>query len=109
MKELDATKEYAETHYFNVKERSEHEHLIPINHFWSDFAMHLCGKLTFKDFLSTNFVLSVSNFTELVLTLALLDLPFKEESHGLRSETGRRVEVKAASNLMLFMKEIAQT
>lgn len=42
--------------------------------------------MTFKDFLSTHFVLSVSNFTELVLTLALLDLPFSEESHGLRSE-----------------------
>jgi hypothetical protein len=38
-----------------------------------------------------------------------MDLPFTEESHGLRSEKGRRVEIKAASNLMLFMKEIAQT
>ena len=81
--------------------------MIPVNRFWSELGMHLCGKMTFKDFLSTHFVLSVSNFTELVLTIALLDLPFTEESHGLRSEKGRRVEIKAASNLMLFMKEIA--
>ncbi len=42
----------------------------------------------------------------MILSLAVLDLPFDEESHGLRSEQGRRVEIKAASNLLLFLKDI---
>ncbi len=109
IQELDATKEYAEMHYFTSKHRSEHETLIQPSKFWSELAMHLCGKLSFSNFLSTYFVTSTTNFSELIFTLSLMDLPFVEESHGLKSEKGRRVEIKAASNTMIFMKEIAQT
>jgi hypothetical protein len=73
-------------HYFTTKQRSEHESLIPANKFWGEFAMHLCGKMSFNNFLSTYFVISASNFTEVVLTLSLMDLPFVEQSHGLKSE-----------------------
>ena len=46
----------------------------------------------------------MSNVNEILFVLAALDVPFIEESHGLRSERGRKVEIKAASNLLLFTK-----
>ena len=51
----------------------------------------------------------MSSLNEIILVLASLDMPFTEESHGLRSEKGRKVEVKADSNLLMFTKEISQT
>jgi hypothetical protein len=42
------------------------------------------------------------------LALAFIDLPFKEESHGFRSGEGRSVEIKAASNMVIFLKEIQE-
>jgi flagellar hook-associated protein 2 len=43
---------------------------------------------------------------EAALAFAFIDLPFKEESHGFRSGEGRGVEIKAASNMTIFLKEI---
>lgn len=71
--------------------------------------MHIATNRTFKGFLSSHFILGTSNLNEVALVLSLIDLPSKEESHGFRSEQGRRVEIKAASNLILFLKEVQET
>lgn len=42
------------------------------------------------------------------MAFAVVDLPFKEESHGFRSGEGRSVEIKAASNMIIFLKEIME-
>lgn len=59
-----------------------------------------------KNFLTSNFTLALGNLNEAALAFALIDLPFKEESHGFRSGEGRSVEIKAASNMVIFLKEI---
>jgi hypothetical protein len=56
--------------------------------------------------MSSNFTLAISNVNEYALALALLDLPFNEESHGFKTGQGRSVEIKGASNMVLFLKEI---
>ena len=71
--------------------------------------MHIATNRTFKGFLSSHFILGTSNLNEVALVLSLIDLPSMEESHGFRSEQGRRVEIKAASNLILFLKEVQET
>ena len=77
-----------------------------INGFWVDFASHLVkGTL---GFLSSNFTLALSNLNEAAIAFALIDLPFKEESHGFRSGEGRSVEIKAAANMIIFLKEIQE-
>jgi hypothetical protein len=63
---------------------------------------------TMKDFLTSNFTLALGNLNEAALALALIDLPFKEESHGFRSGEGRSVEIKAAANMVIFLKEIQE-
>jgi hypothetical protein len=59
-----------------------------------------------KRFLTSNFTLALNSLNEAALAFSFLDLPFKEESHGFRSGEGRGVEIKAASNMIVFLKEI---
>jgi len=58
--------------------------------------------------LTSNFTLALNSLNEAALALSFLDLPFKEESHGFRSGEGRGVEIKAASNMIIFLKEIQE-
>jgi len=44
-----------------------------------------------------------------LMTLALLDLPFKAESHQYKTNEGRGLEIKANSNIILFKKEVRET
>ena len=103
-KELDQTKEYAETQYYKVKFRNESQNLFGFNLFWADLASHIARIGSFTGFATVNFITAVSNINEIIFVLATLDLPFTEESHGLKSERGRKVEIKAASNLLMFTK-----
>lgn len=103
-KELDQTKEYAETQYYKVKFRNESQNLFGYNLFWADLASHIAFVGSFTGFATVNFITAVSNINEIIFVLATMDMPFTEESHGLRSERGRKVEIKAASNLLMFTK-----
>jgi len=103
-KELDQTKEYAETQYYKVKFRNESQNLFEYNLFWADLASHIARVGSFTGFATVNFITAVSNINEIIFVLATMDMPFTEESHGLRSERGRKVEIKAASNLLMFTK-----
>ncbi len=52
--------------------------------------------------------MSLNTVNETALALALTDLPFNEESHGFKAGQGRSVEIKSASNMIIFLKEIQQ-
>ena len=58
--------------------------------------------------LTSNFTLALNSLNEAALAFSFLDLPFKDESHGFRSGEGRGVEIKAASNMIIFLKEIQE-
>ena len=104
---MDNTKEYEETHYYKLKYRNFKNTVAQyVNSFWVDLADHLASKGTASNFLSSNFTLALSSINEAALAFAFIDLPFKEESHGFRSGEGRGVEIKAASNMTIFLKEI---
>jgi hypothetical protein len=81
---------------------------LDANSFWKDLAEHLLTKKTLKDFVTSNFTLAVSMVNEAALAIALIDLPFKEESHGFKTQQGRGIEIKAASNMIVFLKEIQE-
>ena len=59
--------------------------------------------------MSEYFTLALSNINEAALAIALIDLPFKDDSHGFKANKGRGVQIKAASNMILFLKEIQET
>eukprot|EP00347_Sterkiella_histriomuscorum_P021579 403333486 len=115
-KEIDVTKEYNETHYYKVKNRSEHKNLINPGMFWVELASHVIqqgqrgvkDEAMLSDFLSMYFTINQPSINESVIALALIDLPYKEESHGFKANEGRGVVIKAAGNMMLFLKEIQE-
>lgn len=81
---------------------------IEVNSFWADLADHILIKRTLKDFVTSNFTLAVSMINEAALAIALIDLPFKDESHGFKTQQVRGIEIKAASNMIVFLKEIQE-
>ena len=85
--------------------------MVNFHSFWAAAAEHAAAnKGSFAGFLDWSFVLLAGNrITSQVAILALLDLPYRAESHGLRANEGRKLEVKAANNLIMFVKEVRET
>ncbi|MBA3708221.1 MAG: hypothetical protein H0W83_05310 [Planctomycetes bacterium] len=61
----------AERNYFGVSERSPTESLITMNRFWSDFAHHDPA----KPFLSTACLAAHGNRSEMLMAMAVMDVP----------------------------------
>ncbi len=68
----DTTKEWAENNYHNLRQAAQGGDLVTANDFWTDYALW-DGK---SPFLSKHINVACRNFTEAVLALAVLDLPF---------------------------------
>jgi hypothetical protein len=100
---LDQTKEWAENNYYNLPIEQQLAGLVGVNAFWADYAAH-DGK---TPFLSKHFPQATRNFTELMLALAVFDLPFKAGAHAEKVE-GLRYRVQAATPLVLFHREIRE-
>jgi len=67
------TMEWMENNYYRLLPESQNSELVSSNRFWRDYASHREGA-----FLSPYFAESTRNFTEMMLALAVLDLPFEE-------------------------------
>ena len=114
LEEFGETKEYAETHYFGIKTGKYWKDQVSDSEFWADYADYAAnseykdGK-PIKQFLSYNFTASWKKLTEIAGSLALIDLPYNSAEHGFRTLEGRSVELKAASNCIIFKKEIKES
>ncbi|HNX33654.1 MAG TPA: hypothetical protein PKM57_03440 [Kiritimatiellia bacterium] len=100
---LDKTQEWAENNYWHLPIGSQVADLVKVNAFWADYAAH-DGK---TPFLSKAFPEAASNFTEMMLALAVLDVPFKAAAHGEKIE-GVGYALQAGSPLVLFHREIRE-
>ncbi|HEX8294701.1 MAG TPA: hypothetical protein VF593_00240 [Chthoniobacteraceae bacterium] len=100
-RELGPTKEWAENNYHQLPLAQQNAELVKINAFWRDFAAW-DGK---APFLSENVAEASGNFTEIVLALAVLDLPFEAGKHTTRADAGA-FTLTAASPLLAFHKQI---
>ena len=111
---MEETKEYAETHYFGLKYLTEFSSRVKLSEFWEDYAFHVIANAGKKPeertpFLSSKFTDSVSNLTEIIGALSLLDIDFTSIEHGFKTLEGRSAEIKAASNCIIFKKEVKET
>jgi hypothetical protein len=70
---LDTTEEWVENNYYHVPIEQQTAGLIQVNGFWRDYAAHAGD----GPFLSTNFPEATRNFAEMMMALAVLDLPFE--------------------------------
>lgn len=97
----DKTKEWAENNYYKRRIHEQGRDLIPVSGFWRDFAQHSGA----GPFLSPSVAYATSNFAEMMLALAVLDLPFEAGKHEVMY-VDSRMELCAASSCVIFHKEI---
>jgi hypothetical protein len=112
LEELGETKEYAETHYYGSKSGKDWRNQVAESEFWADYAEYLVQTILpnqpRKPFLTHNFTGTYRNLTEVIGALSLLDMPFRSPEHGYRTMEGRSAELKAASNMVIFKKEVKE-
>lgn len=108
----EGTKQYSETHYYSFKgvPGLASKSLVRAHHFWADAALWASEHGgSFDGFLASSWVTMPGGLTAKAGVLALLDVSFVAGSHGLRAGEGRSLEIKAASNVILFVKEVRET
>ncbi len=98
---LEKTTEWAENNYYKLPIEAQNASLVDVNEFWNDFARHE-GQ---EPFLSEKFSQASGNFTEAVLALALLDLPFQAKEHDVTTEGDTR-SLKLAGPALIFHRQI---
>ncbi|MGE0609645.1 MAG: hypothetical protein AB7O62_21315, partial [Pirellulales bacterium] len=100
-RKLDKTMEWAENNYYHLLNEQMNAGLIPVSPFWNDAAAHEPG----QPFYSRNLAEATRNFHEMLLALALLDLPFTAEEHQSAFD-GPGFALKAGSPAIVYYEEI---
>ncbi len=102
-RQTELTKEWAENNYYNLLIADQDSNLIPPNRFWQDYALW-DGK---SPFLSASLSEAASSFAEIMLALAVLDLPFESEAKPAKSELKDGVlTLTPSTRSLLFHQEI---
>jgi hypothetical protein len=102
-RQLDKTQEWAENNYWHLPIERQDADLVKDNAFWAAYAAH-DGR---TPFLSEAFMGATSNFTEMMLALTALNLPFEAAPHGEKVE-GAVYSLTAGSPLVFFHREIKE-
>ena len=97
---LAPTKEWAENNYRHLRVAVQDANLVGPGRFWLDYAKR-DPALPFR---SVHFPEASRNFTEMVLALALIDLPFESPEHATAFDGGR-MTLKAGGPLVAFHEE----
>jgi hypothetical protein len=95
------TKIYTESRWWQLPLALESQDRIPLHSFWLDYALAAAD----APFLSTNFLDATSNLSEMLLAIAVLDLPFEAGQHSTSSE-GPLQRLKAASPLLAVRRQL---
>ena len=101
---LGPTKEWAENNYYKLRITEQNADLITVNAFWRDYAAWVAAGSK-GGFVSANVAEAHRSFTEMMLALALLDLPFEAPKHTTKAENGQ-FTFTAGGPCILFHKEI---
>ncbi len=100
-RELGPTKEWAENNYYHRPIAEQNETLVTVNGFWRDFAAW-DGK---APFLSEHLAEASRSFTEILLALAVTDLPFEATKHVTKT-VGATYTLTAGSPLLAYHRQI---
>ncbi len=100
-RKLDPTLELAENNYFKLPIQQQLAALVGVSDFWVDYARHDAKAL----FLSRNLADASRNFTEMMLALAVLDLPFAPGKNDLVFNNGKLTFTPGGIALM-FHEEV---
>ena len=101
---LGPTKEWAENNYYKLRISEQDADLVTVNAFWRDYAAWVAAGSK-AGFVSANVAEASGNFTEMMLALAVLDLPFKAPKHSTKVENGGGT-FTAGGPCVVYHKEI---
>ncbi|MCB9896749.1 MAG: hypothetical protein H6825_01970 [Planctomycetes bacterium] len=100
--DLDATRAWVENEYWHVPRARADGELVPVNGFWLDLAAAQ-GR---RPFVSTHLLEASGSLNEVLLALAVLDLPFEAEPlEPIRD--GQRITLRTAGPALLVLEELA--
>lgn len=105
-RKLDRTREWAEDNYYHLPIARQNADLVTANGFWADYAKHVAAGG--GAFTSTRFPEAARSFAEMLLALAVLDLPFEAGAHETAYE-GARMTLRPKSPTLVFHKEIKES
>ena len=100
-RKLEKTMEWAENNYHHLPIDQQNANLITVNRFWKDFAQHDPA----GPFLSRSLAEASRNFPEMLLALAVLDLPFEAPKHETKF-AGTGMTLTPGGPLIVFHEEI---
>jgi hypothetical protein len=93
--------EWAENNYHHLTINQQDAGLITVNAFWKDFAQHDPA----APFLSQHLAEASRNFSEMLMALAVLDLPFEAPKHETKFD-GSAMTLTSGGPLVVFHEEI---
>src|SRR5439155_3653840 len=97
------TQEWAENNYYHLRIQQQIADVVPVGPFWLDYARHGDGP-----FLSPHLADAGRNFTEAMLALAVLDLPFEAPKAEVAFD-GRRMTYPPAGPAPADHEEVRPT
>lgn len=100
-RKLDATQEWVENNYYKLPIEQQLGALVTVNEFWRDFA----ARDRNQPFVSDHVLDASRNFTEMMLALAVLDLPFESPEHKTEVKDGI-VTFTATGPMVIAVDEI---
>jgi len=101
--EMGKTKEYKERQYYKTSSVN-----ISLNLFWVDLFNHLAAHGTSKPFLPESLIYANRNHTEMIGALSFISVPFAASSHKFDAGEGLGLKISAASDMVVFQKEIKE-
>lgn len=103
-REIDQTKEFAETHYWNMGRTQSTASLVPVHQFWADYAKRDAK----RPFLSKNFIWATASFPEVIFAIAVLDLPLQPPAPLKPEFIESQMSFTSATGSIVFHKDIKE-
>ena len=103
-RQLGPIKEWAENNYYHLRIVQQDGGLIPVSAFWRDYAKWAADGAQ-GAFVSPNIAEASHNFAEMMLALAVIDLPFDAPKHNGKTEAGQ-FDLTAGGPVIVFHKEV---
>lgn len=102
-REQEKTQEWVENNYYKLPIQQQVAALVNINGFWNDWASHEDEQA--GGFRSRHLAQASRNFTEMMLALAVIDLPFEADEADINME-GRAMRITSAGPMIVFHEEV---
>lgn len=100
-RKLEKTQEWAENNYHHLLIADQNAGLVSVNAFWKDYAQHDPA----TPFVSRNLAEASRNFPEMLMALAVLDLPFEAPKHVTKFD-GAAMTLTAGGPLVVYHEQI---